>query len=450
MNRFVRFAFCALLTAALWSGPPAAAQAPQAAAPAAPAVGVTEFEVNGAKVLFKRRPGSRTVAAGVFFRGGASNLTAETAGLEMLLLNVMKRGSEKFPRERLRGELARMASAIGSGSNYDYSALTLACTREHFPRSWEIFTDLLQRPTLSPEDLNLERERIQAALKSETDHPDSALERRIEQMIFAGHPYRNRPEGSPETLASFTVADLRRHHQQVLAGTRLLVVIVGDLEPADVRARVSASLAGLLRGNYQLAPVPALQFTAPALDIIRRDVPTNYVQGVFAAPNLASADMPALRIAVSILRERIFDEVREKRSLSYAPDAFLKTNGANYGGIYVSTQDANRSVGVMLDEITRLQTEPVREREVSSAVAEWTTAYYAERQSNSEQAGELAQFELIGGGWRRSLELAEQLRKVTPADVQRVAQKYIRNLQFVALGNPSQFRREIFIGASGQ
>jgi predicted Zn-dependent peptidase len=64
---------------------------------------VTEFDVNGMKVLVKRRPGSATIAAGLFFRGGTKNLTAQNAGIESFTLNVATEGSVAFPESRFAG-----------------------------------------------------------------------------------------------------------------------------------------------------------------------------------------------------------------------------------------------------------------------------------------------------------------------------------------------------------
>ncbi len=65
-------------------------------------------------------------------------------------------------------------------------------------------------------------------------------------------------------------------------------------------------------------------------------------------------------------------------------------------------------------------------------------------------AGALAQAELIGGGWRSSLDFIDRLRAVTPADVQRVAQKYIRNIQFVVLGDPKAVDKSEFTGTGAR
>src|ERR687895_177229 len=59
---------------------------------------VSEFDVNGLKVLLKRREGSLTAAAGLFIRGGASNITAQNAGIETLMLSAATEASTNFPR----------------------------------------------------------------------------------------------------------------------------------------------------------------------------------------------------------------------------------------------------------------------------------------------------------------------------------------------------------------
>jgi hypothetical protein len=86
------------------------------------------------------------VAAGLFVRGGARNITAQNAGIEALTWDVATEGSQKFPRAVLRKELARTGTGLTYGVNYDYSALSLISTRQNFDRAWEIFTDVALHP----------------------------------------------------------------------------------------------------------------------------------------------------------------------------------------------------------------------------------------------------------------------------------------------------------------
>jgi predicted Zn-dependent peptidase len=411
---------------------------------------VSEFDVNGLKVLLKRREGSLTVAAGLFIRGGASNINAQNAGIETLMLSVATEATTNFPRARMRSELSRMGTVIGSSSNNDYSVLSLASTRMNFDRSWEIFTDVALRPSFTKEDVALVQQRLVVSLSDDTDNPDVYLQKLQERVAYAGHPYLNNTSGTPETVAKLTPEELRAYHTKLMETSRLLLVIVGDLNPAEVRQLVTASFGKLPRGTYKTEAIPQLAFDKSSVEITPRELPTNYIQGLFTAPSLTSPDIYAMRIASSLLRDRVFEEVRVKRNLSYAPDAFLRTQAANVGGLYVTAVDANQSIRLMLSEITRLQTELVSGDDIHAVIAQYLTTYYLGQETNAAQAGELAQYELIGGGWRNSVDFLERLTAVTPADIQRVSQKYMKNIRFVVLGNPRSVDTGVFTGQAGE
>jgi predicted Zn-dependent peptidase len=407
---------------------------------------VTEFEVGGLKVLVKRREASQSVVAGLFLRGGARNVTAENAGVEALMLDVSTEASQNFPRDRMRRETSRLGTSLSYGINQDYSVLSLASTRQNFDRSWEIFADAALRPSFAREDFERVRNRLVVGRSDDDDTPDSALQLLQSRVAYAGHPYLNDPRGTAESISRLTLEDVRRFHQQMMQTSRLLLVVVGDVDAQDVRRKVEATFAKLPRGDYRPEPVPELTFKAPTLEVVRRGLPTNYVSGVFTAPGLTAPDIYPMRIASSILRDRVFYEVRVRRNLSYAPDATLSSQGANVGGIYVTAVDASQAVRVMLYEIKRLQSEMIRPADIQAQAQQYLTRYYLSQETNAAQAGELAQYELIGGGWRNSIDFIERLRAVTPEDVQRVARQYMRNIQFVVIGNPESIDRTAFVG----
>ena len=409
---------------------------------------VTEFEVNGLKVLVKRREGSLSVGVGLFIKGGSRNISAQNAGIEGLTLETSTEASASFPRARMRDELARMGSVIGASSNQDYSVLSLRATRLHFDRSWEMFTDVALNPAFTKEDFTLIQQRLLSSLRDDNDNPESHLQYLHDRLAYAGHPYMNPMRGTVESVSKLTVADVRNYHRNIMQTSRLLLVIVGDVDPNKIKGMVTASFGKLARGTYKVEPLPQLVFDKPVVEITPRALETNYIQGYFTAPAPSSPDIHAMRIASSLLRDRVFQEVRAKRNLSYAPDAFLRTQGANIGGIYVTSDDTNQSVRLMLEEITRLQQVPISKEDIQAVVAQYLTSYYIGQETNIAQAGELAQYELLGGGWRTSLDIIDKLSAVTPEDVQRVSQKYMRNLRFVVLGDPKSVDMKVFTGQS--
>lgn len=406
---------------------------------------VTELDVNGLKVLIKRRATSPTVAAGLFIRGGSRNITDKNAGIESLMLEVASKGGKNFPREILRRELAKSGSSISAGASNDYSVLSLASTRQNFDRSWEIFTDIALNPTFTAEDIEQARGKIATGLRERETDNDNFLQVLQSRIIYANHPYANDVDGTLETISRFSAKDLRDYHQKIMQTSQLLLVIVGDIDAKDLQSRIAATFGKLPRGNYKDLPYPALDFSKSTLDVTQRALPTNYVQGFFNAPNLSNPDYYAMRVAITVLQSLIYNEVRVKRQLSYAPNAELGALSANTANIYVTAVDANKSVSVMLEQINSLKTMTLNDEAISNVAEHYLTTYYLGQETNGAQAAELAKYELIGGGWRNSFEFLNKIRQVTAADVKAVANKYMKNIRFVVVGNPGAITREVFL-----
>jgi len=406
---------------------------------------VSEFDVNGLKVLVKRRLNSPTVAAGLFIRGGARNINAKNAGIESFMLEVASEGSKNFSREILRRELARTGSSIGSSATNDYSVLSLASTKQNFDRSWNVFTDIALNPTFAAGDIEQARQRIATGLREQETDNDNFLRVLQERIVYANHPYANSVTGTLETINGFSAKDLSDYHQKIMQTSRLLLVVVGDIDAKELQTSVAATLGKLPRGDYKEQPFPALDFSKPTVDVTSRTLPTNYVQGVFNAPSLNSRDYSAMRVAVGILQSRVNEEVRNKRQLSYAPNAELESSAANTGNIYVTAVDANQAVSVMLNEINNLKTRTILPEVISSIAGHFLTTYYQGQETNRAQAAELAKYELIGGGWRNSFNFLDKVLNVKPEDVQMVSKNYMKNLRFVVIGNPLAVDKKVFL-----
>lgn len=409
---------------------------------------ITEFEVNGLKVIIKRRSSAQTVSGGLFIRGGARNISEKDAGIESLMLSSAVEAGKSFPRQTVRREISRTGSGIIPSAGNDYSAISLITTRPNFDRVWNIFADVLLNPTFAEDTVKTNRELILTGLREREISPEGALEAGLDRAIYAGHPYANEVGGTAANISRFTAADLRAYHQKVMQTSRLLLVFVGDLNPEEMKTRIAASFGKLPRGDYKEAAYPALNFSKPTLEIISRpNLPTNYVKGVFNAPSLDNPDYYAMRVAMSILGSLVVQEVRTARQLSYAPDASLENFAANTANISVTANDANQSIALMLEQINLLRTRTLRDEGISEVTANFLTSYYLGQETNAAQAGELARYELIGGGWRNSLVFLDKISKVSAKDVQAVSEKYMKNIRFVVVGNPAAVNRAVFVDA---
>ena len=423
----------------------------QAAAPGRISVAAngstTDFvTTNGLKTIHRHVTGNDVVAAQIYFRGGARNVTEKNAGVESLLFEVATEGTKNFSKSEINREMARMGTVIDGDSGYDFSVMEMHCVRQNFDRSWQLLTDMILNPACDDKEVALVKDQIISALRQQNDSPENSVALLCNRLLFDSHPYFNSPIGTVESVSSLTSAAVRAHHAKLLQTSRMLVVVVGNVSTDEVKRKVEASFGKLQRGEYKHEAPPAFAKASTAdFQVVERPVATNYIRGSFAAPPLESPDYAPFSIAVNILQQLFFQEVRVKRNLTYGADATLLTNGANSAFISVTTPKPNEAVRVMFDQIDFMQRQIIREEGLKAIISGFLTNYYNKLEDNGSQAGKLAEYELLGGGWRRDQTWIDEVSKVTPEDVNRVSKKYLKNFHFAVMGDKRQFDRELFM-----
>jgi predicted Zn-dependent peptidase len=230
--------------------------------------------------------------------------------------------------------------------------------------------------------------------------------------------------------------------------SRLLFVIVGDLEVDELKKTLTATFGKLPKGTYKEAAYPAIDFSKGTLDVTERSLPTNYVKGVFAAPSIGNPDYYAMRVAMSIQQTLVYQEVRGKLQLSYAPDADMDSFAANTANISVSTTDPNRAISAMVDQIKFLQQRQLNPSIIDEIASFFLTRHYIGQETSTAQVAELAKYELIGGGWKNSFQFLNGVRAVKPDDIRNVASKYMKNIRYVYIGDTSAISKDNFVPAS--
>jgi predicted Zn-dependent peptidase len=198
---------------------------------------------------------------------------------------------------------------------------------------------------------------------------------------------------------------------------------------------VKNSFASLPAGNYTASVPPGIENSEPSIKIVKRELPTTYIQGTYSAPPRGTKEGYTMLIANSILRDRVWEEVRTKRSLSYAPSTRYVNNFSNYGAIYVTAVDPDTTIEVMVNELQKMKDDLIPEKDLSNKIRQFLTFYYLGEETNQSQANSLAYYEMAGAGYEERANFIKHVNKVSAADIQNAAQKYMKNLQFVLIGN---------------
>ena len=416
--------------------------------------GVTAFEVDGIRVIVKNIAHPPLLTANIYVEGGAAFWDEDTAGHEGLALYAATDGGpEGTEREQYLAALESVGAHLTAASDRDYATISLFTPADAVDDTFALMARALQTPAFEDQHLANAQAAWISSVQSRWDSADNAVRELVQQLAWENHPYAVHPQGSEESLANITPDGLRQTLQRLLTRERMIVVFVGQIDEEHARALVHEHFAGLPSDpdwreavNFPDVIAP-LHYDAPRVRYLdRAELPTNYILGYFAAPSLSDEDYPALLLATQLLRHRLFEEVRTRRNLTYAVYSALGARRSNIGVLYVTTTNPGATVPVMLQTVDGMLAEgSVTQADIDNQVRTWLTEYFMDLQSFDDQAALLARWEMLGGSRVNADTFVDHLRALTPEDITRVLDRYIRDIQFAVVGNPSQAEESLFL-----
>jgi zinc protease len=414
------------------------AQATPATSAPTPDTGTVAYDVSGVHIIQRFATTSEIVVANLYLLGGVRQVTSETAGEELLLLEATERGTKTYGRDRLRKVMAQLGTSIVTNARADWTSIGIRATRATFDSTWKVFASRVTEPLFDSAEVGLVREQLLAAVRQRQDSPDALVEFLADSFAFANHPYALSPSGTESSLASLTAAQLRRYHEEQFVKSRMILVVVGNVPRVKVERLVTQSLGRLPGGSYHWTLPDTLPHSKAAVLTLNRQLPTNYILGHYAGPPAGSRDYQALRVATAVLSGQLFAEIRSRRNLTYAVDAPFVEHAVASGGLYVTTGSPDVTLDVMRQEIDALKGGYVDPASLERLVRQFITQYFLENEGAADQADFLARAQLYEGDFRAGAHFVDDLQSITPEDIRRVAQRYIRDVKFVYIGDASR------------
>jgi zinc protease len=398
----------------------------------------TSFDVSGVQVVLRQNDANNVVAANLYLLGGARQVTDANAGIEPILLDVSERGTERYPKNALRRAMSKLGSEIVVAPSADWTMFGIRSSAEVFDSTWAIFADRLMHPTLAKAEINVVKAQYLSGIRQRRDDPDALADYLADSITFVGHPYAVSVVGNDRSIPAIDSAALRAYHRSQFVTSRMLLVVVGNVDRAHIERLVAQSIGQLPRGSYKWTAPPRVPENPTAMVIERRQLPTNYILGYYSGPLANGQDYQALRVATSVLTGRMFAEIRTRQNLTYDVHAPFVDRAATVGGLYVSTASPDTTLKLMRAAILDLQQGMLDPVGLKQLEEQFITEYFLDNETNAAQADFLARSQLYEGDYREAERFVDELKSITPEAVQRVARKYMKGIRFAYVGDPSK------------
>ncbi|AFY47227.1 putative Zn-dependent peptidase [Nostoc sp. PCC 7524] len=372
---------------------------------------------------------------------------ADKVGLASIVGAVMRTGgTKKHSSDELDNLLAQRAAAVETAIAQSNGAAAFTALSEDLDLVFGLFTEVLREPVFAQEKLDLAKNQVKDSIARRNDDPNSIAAREFRKLIYGkDSPYARTAEYA--TVNRITREDLLKFYQQYFNPNNIILGIAGDFDTSKMRSLIQAQL-----GDWQPHPnitKPQLPEVSPAntggvFFVNQPQLSQSTVLMGHLGGRLDNPDNGALSVLNEVLNGwggRLFNELRSRQGLTYGVEAFWSPN-YDYPGLFIAggqTKSATtvQFIKALQTEIKRIQEQRVTPQELALAKESTLNSFVFAFQEPGQTLLRLMTYEYYGYPADFLFRFQKAVAATTAADVQRVAQQYLKpdNMVTLVVGN---------------
>lgn len=391
---------------------------------------------NGMKIMVLEDASIPNANMYLFWKVGSRNEVPGITGISHFFEHMMFNGSKKYGPKMFD----RTMEAAG-GANNAYTTEDMTVYTDWFPANaletmFDLEADRIANLDINQAMVDSERGVVQSERSTGLENSNwNALEGEIKGVAFLAHPYSWSVIGHESDIAAWSLEDLVQYHKTYYAPNNAVVVIAGDVKLAQVKA---------LADKY-FAPIPAqtppkaIRTVEPEQKGERRtfvqkaSVSTPNVMLAYHIPAATHADFYALDLLSSILSQgnssRLYQSLVDKQvaleAQTYMPMS-VDPNLFYVMGVATPEVKASTLEHALIEQIDAIATTGVTQQELDKVKNIKLMDFYRSMETINGKANTIGTYEMYFGSYDKLFNAPEAYNKVTPADIQRVAQTYLR------------------------
>jgi zinc protease len=406
-----------------------AAPTPASAAPLAH----REVFANGLRVLVAPRPAVPIVVVRVFVRAGSAFDPADAPGLANLTAELLTRGTAKRSGPELDQAIEFVGGGLDADASRDGTTIGLAILKKDLDLGLDLLAEVLLTPSFPEDELRRKVGEIQGELRRSEESPETVAGRALARLIYPGHPYAHQVAGTVESVGRLTRDQVVRFHRERYRPDAATVSVVGDITVEEAREALRRRLGAWTAPAEPQVVIPQAPAAPPvANETVTRDLTQATVY--LGRPGLRQdhPDYFPLLVGNYILgggsASRLYTRVREEGGLAYS--VYSSNSPGRYGAsLVVALQtrvDAvDSAVRLVKEEMARMAQAPVEARELRLAKDYLVGSFPLRLDTSRKVADILIGIEEYGLGLDYPERFKSEVAKVTAADVQRIAARYL-------------------------
>lgn len=355
---------------------------------------------EGARVYFVENHNLPMLDVSVGFAAGSAYDTADKSGLAGMTQGLMNMGAGEWNEQQVAQRLADVGAQMGGYFEQDRAGFTLRTLSSAKERDQAVsaLAAVLAKPTFPDKVVEREKARAIASLKEAATKPEYLGERAFMASIYPSQPYGLPGDGTPDTIAKLTRADLVAFHDSHYRAADMAIAIMGDIDRAGADKLARELAAGLPQGAAPPQPPKVAELTAGKELVIPHPASQSHL--FIGQPGMTRDDPDYFPLLVGNyvlggggFDSRLMKEVRQKRALSYSVYSYFMPDlrrGPFMIGLQTRRDATDEALKVVRDTLKRYLAEGPSEAELQQAKDNLVRGFPLRLDSNGKILGWLA------------------------------------------------------------
>jgi len=415
------------------------------------------FELPNGMVIFLQEDHELPLINGAIrIRGGARDIPAGKEGMVRIYSSSWRTGGTKSKTgDELDDFLETRAARVETVGGIDSTSLFWSSLKGDFDQVWPVVMDLLQNPEFRQDKIDLVKRQISSAISRRNDEIGQIAQRESSKLAYgAASPYARTAEYS--TIAGITREDLLNWRRRTIAPNNMIVGITGDFDPAVMETKLREAFANWPKGEaFQPAQVIFHDPTPGVYLIEKDDVNQSVISMVDLGVERRNPDYYAIEVMNELFgggfSSRLVSNIRTKQGLAYSVGGGVGSEFDHPGiaGISMGTKSSTTvaAIRALNKEIDDLIKGGIKESEVKRAKDAILNSFIFEFDSKDRVLAVQMAYEFYGYPADFLTRYRAGIEKVTSADVDRVAKKYVHpeKLAVLVVGNAKDFDQPLTV-----
>lgn len=395
---------------------------------------------NGLQIWVQPRPDSQSVVTMLVFRAGARYERPEQSGISHFVEHMLFTGTDRWSENEVKSTIARRGGRWNGWTSYERTSYFAQVAAHDAPAALDWLSEIAFRSTFPADKIDKEREVIFQEKAGRYGGFVNALdalgfgyelERDVRRALYPGSSLGQRVIGADEALDAIGREELLAYYRAHYTPANATLVVVGRVEPAQIRALAERYFGDIPAGAPAPAPAPAPATPpGPHRVAVRGPMLTDQAALMVGARTVGRGhpDRYALDVLGELLRSELTQEIRYRRGLVYSLRAGSTLfDDTGYFTIETSAAGGRHAeiIAVVKSRLATLRAGSVDSERVAEARAALAGRWALAMEDSVKRAEYLAEWSSLEGSGAPPPDYAGLVAAVTAEDVARVADLYL-------------------------